>query len=87
MTVQSRHTHWCARGHRCGLNEHRAEPIAVTVPGVGYGQLTRVADARGREYAEIRVTVALPDDEACARHRLSGLLNRLPRLIGGTRAA
>lgn len=80
-TLQRGHTAWCAGGHRCGMREHRAEPIEVTIPGVGGGLLTRVSDARGRQYAEIRMQIALPDDEPLARRRLVSLLNRLPTLL------
>jgi hypothetical protein len=81
MTIHSRHTEWCARGHRCGLGEHRAEPIAVHVPEVGIGVLTRVCDSDGQQYAEIRVRVALPTDEMKARLHLATILTRLPVLM------
>jgi hypothetical protein len=45
--------------------------------------LTRVAGADGRQYAEVRLLVALPEDEPHARLRLATLLTRLPGLIGG----
>lgn len=77
------HTAWCARGHSCALDEHRAEPIVVTVPAQGHAVLTRVAAPNGREYVEIRLRVALPSGEPHARLRLTSLLNRLPELITG----
>lgn len=86
MSVHIGHTDWCARGHRCGLGEHRAEPISVDLPRAGTGLLTRVQDAHGRQYAEIRLRVALPGDEAGARQRLIALLTRIPALVTGNRA-
>ena len=87
MRTRAAHTAWCARGHSCALDEHRAEPILVKVPSLGHAVLTRVAAPDGREFAEIRLRVALPDSEPYARQRLTALLNRLPELISGRRAA
>jgi len=81
MTVRSRHTEWCAGSHRCGLGEHRSQPISVDVPNAGVGVLTRVCDANGRQYAEIRLRVVLPADEGGARRYLVALLSRLPTLM------
>jgi hypothetical protein len=81
MTIHNRHTEWCAGGHRCGLGEHRGEPIGVDVPDAGVGLLTRVCDANGRQYAEIRLRVVLPADEGKARRYLIALLTRLPALV------
>ena len=80
------HTAWCARGHSCALDEHRAEPIVIKVPTRGHAVLTRVAAPDGREYVEIRLRVALPGGEPHARLRLTSLLNRLPELIAGRQA-
>lgn len=82
-----RHTGWCARGHHCAvvLGEHRSDPIVVRVPGAGRGVLTRVRDADGGEYAEVRLRVALPDHEPDARSRLTALLTHLRTLIGPAR--
>jgi hypothetical protein len=85
MPTLKGHNSWCARGHHCGLGEHRADPIAIDVPRLGRGVLTRVADADGRQYAEIMLRVALPVYEQQARVRLASLLTRLPMLIGGVR--
>jgi hypothetical protein len=74
-------------GHRCGLGEHRAHPITITVPGAGGAVLTRVRAADGRQHAEIRLTIALPAPEAQARLRLAALLTHLHTLIGPTRPA
>jgi hypothetical protein len=69
------------------MDEHRAEPVLVKVPGLGHAVLTRVAAADGRQFAEIRLRVALPDREPHARHSVKALLNRLPELIAGRRDA
>ncbi|WP_432838927.1 hypothetical protein [Dactylosporangium sp. CA-092794] len=76
-----RHTAWCARGHLCNLREHRAEPLIVAVPGLGRATLTRVRGADGREHAEVRLSVALAEDEACARVQLLGIARDLKTLI------
>lgn len=82
----SMHTAWCARGHSCALDEHRAEPVVVKVPARGHAVLTRVAAPNGREYVEIRLRVALPHGEPHARLRVTSLLDRLPGLIAGREA-
>jgi hypothetical protein len=86
MRTQPEHTAWCARGHSCALDEHRAEPIVVRVPAQGHAVITRVAAPDGRQYAEIRLRVALPSGEPNARMRLTSLLTRLPELIAGWEA-
>ena len=80
-----RHTDWCARGHRCGLGEHRADPIVLDVPGAGRVVLTRVHTAKGADHAEIRLRIVLPTGESDARARLAALLTHLHTLIGPTR--
>lgn len=82
-----RHTEWCARDHQCGvaLGEHRSDPIAIRVPGAGRAVLTRVRDAAGVEYAEVRMRVALPQRDTAARLRLAALLTHLRTLIGPVR--
>jgi hypothetical protein len=81
-----RHPDWCAQGHRCGLGEHRADPITITVPGAGGAVLTRIRAADGRQHAEIRLTIALPAPETQARLRLAALLTHLTTLIGPHRS-
>lgn len=81
MRTRRGHNNWCAQDHRCGLREHRAEPIVFAVPRFGSGSLTRVASPTGRQYAEIRLQVLLPDSEPSARLRLRSLLNRLPAIL------
>ncbi|GAA0734618.1 hypothetical protein Drose_28925 [Dactylosporangium roseum] len=65
-----RHPGWCAAGHRCNLGEHRADPLAVDIPGYGRALLTRVRGRDGREHAEVTLTVALADAEPHARAQL-----------------
>ena len=82
------HTSWCAGGHRCGLGEHRADPLVVDVPGLGRALLTRVRAADGREHAEVTLTVALAAAEPVARGQLLGLARDLGAVIGrATRAS
>jgi hypothetical protein len=50
---------------------------------VGRLVLTRVQGVDGRQHAEIRATVALPEHAESARLRLLDLLTRLPRAIRG----
>jgi len=75
------HTTWCARDHRCGLGEHRAQPISFTIPGAGTTVLTRVRAIDGSQHGEIRLCITLPPDEAAARKRLAALLTGLRTLI------
>ncbi len=77
------HPDWCAGGHRCNLGEHRADPVVVQLPRVGVLVLTRVQGVDGRQHAEIRATVQLPEHDGSARLRLLDLLARLPRAILG----
>lgn len=76
------HTDWCARDHQCGTaGEHRANPITVVLPGHARATLTRVRDADGREYAEIRARLALSPGEPYARRQLFTLLAGLRDLV------
>lgn len=79
------HPPWCAGGHRCGLGEHRAEPLTVRVPGVGRAVITRVRTAGGREHAEVRLRLELADHEPRARWQLAQLLASLGPLLHRTR--
>jgi len=83
--TQTPHTDWCAQDHRCNLAEHRSEPTVVTVPGAGSLILTRVRGATGREHAEVRLSIALVDNEPAARGQLTALLTHLRTLIGPPR--
>lgn len=77
----TRHTSWCAADHRCNLSEHRSEEIVVELPGYGRAVLTRVRDARGREYGELRARIALDADEYAARVQLRTALTDLRALL------
>jgi hypothetical protein len=77
----TRHPQWCARGHQCGLGEHRAQPITLNAPDVGRVILTRVRAANGREHAEVRLTVALATTESQARRQLAALINDLDTVL------
>ncbi|TDC81268.1 hypothetical protein E1193_15255 [Micromonospora sp. KC606] len=79
------HTDFCARDHRCNLNEHRSAEIVVDLPGHARAVLVRVRASDGREHAEIRVRVALADVDPAARRQLGTLLAGLRDLV--TRAA
>jgi hypothetical protein len=72
------HPEWCARGHRCGLGEHRSEPLVVTVNGLRL-VVTRVRGRDGAERAEITAVQALDIDERRARVQLSRLLAAFSR--------
>ncbi len=71
------HPDWCAADHRCGLGEHRAEPVTLTVPGRGVVVLTRVLAADGRQHVEIRTDVALAAGDGAARAHLTHILIEL----------
>ncbi|MEV4136259.1 hypothetical protein AB0J72_29335 [Dactylosporangium sp. NPDC049742] len=75
------HPDWCAGGHRCNLGEHRADPLVVSVPGLGRALLTRVRAADGREHAEVTLTVALAAAEPYARRQLLDLTTDLTRVL------
>lgn len=71
------HPDWCAKGHHCGLDEHRAAPIVLHVPGRGRIVLVRVMAADGRQHVEIRTRVALADGNDAARAHLAQILAEL----------
>ena len=76
------HPQWCARGHHCGLGEHRSAPITVDGPR-GVVVLTRVLAADGREHAEIRLRVALAPGGRARSHLalvVAGLASLLARV-------
>jgi hypothetical protein len=85
VTRRREHPDWCTGGHRCGLGEHRGDPITVSVLGVGGAVLTRVRAADGTEHAEVWLRVELPGDERGARRQLYALLAGLRVLLGGGR--
>lgn len=85
MTGNDTHTAWCAGGHRCCLGEHRADPHTLTASGAGSATITRIRNASGVEYAEIRLRINLPGNERDARTRLASVLTHLRTLIGPPR--
>ncbi|MCX5121245.1 hypothetical protein OG992_29110 [Micromonospora sp. NBC_00362] len=64
------HPDWCARGHLCGMGEHRAQPVTLRVPGRGVVVLTRVLAADGSQHAEIRTRISLAAGDTNARAHL-----------------
>ncbi len=53
------HPDWCAKGHACGLGEHRAHPVTLDAGSRGVIVLTRVLAATGRQHVEIRTRITL----------------------------
>lgn len=81
------HPAWCARGHRCGLGEHRAAPIVVRVPGAGRAVITRARAVDGHDRAEVLLSVPLSDVEGRARWQLGVLLAGMGRVLGRAQKA
>ena len=77
----TRHTSWCARGHRCGLGEHRAEPLRLDITGAGSLVITRIQSADGSEWAEVRGSLRLDRRERRARGQLVALVDAFARLM------
>ncbi|RSM59473.1 hypothetical protein DMB66_27705 [Actinoplanes sp. ATCC 53533] len=73
------HTDWCARDHRCGINEHRAPDVeAREVGGRAWLTRTRAGDV---EYAEVRVRIPLHSTETGARWQLALTLRLIRDLL------
>lgn len=54
------HTGWCAGGHRCGLGEHRSDPLVVDLGARGRIVAVRVLSREtGTERLEIRHSLLL----------------------------
>jgi hypothetical protein len=83
LTGREQHPDWCARGHHCGLGEHRSTPITLDAPGRGLVVLTRVRAQTGREYVEIRLRVGLPGNTIHARTHLAQLVIGLDAFLAG----
>jgi hypothetical protein len=75
------HPDWCAQGHRCGLGEHRADPLTIHTPDHGRIVLTRVRASDGRDHVEVRLRVPLSDHEAIAAQQLLTLTTRFDALL------
>ena len=82
--LASGHTSWCAGGHRCGLGEHRSQPITIRIPEAGSAVLTRVRSTSGHDYAELRVNVRLDPDEPTARTQLGHAIDTMHHLLTRT---
>lgn len=75
------HPEWCARGHRCGLGEHRAHPVVMQVEGVGKVLLTRVLGANGRERMELTGSAYLNVRGAAARRQVDRTLRGFAHVL------
>lgn len=75
------HTGWCAADHRCSLGEHRAEEIVIDLAHLGRATVARTRTDAGREYAEVRLWVALDRREPAARRQLLTMLAGLRALV------
>jgi hypothetical protein len=75
------HPTWCARGHRCNLGEHRAQPVSIHAGAKGVVIVTRVRAVDGSEHAEIVTRIALASGEVPARAHLGRILTELDALI------
>ena len=82
--VETPHTDWCTRDHRCGVNEHRSADITADAAG-GRAVITRVR-AEAIDYAEIRIRVPLSRHEATAREQLGTALHLCRDLLAAVAA-
>lgn len=73
------HTAWCARDHRCGVNEHRSPEMIADAIG-GRAVITRVR-AGDVEYAEIRARIPLHSTETGARWQLTTALRLIRQVL------
>jgi hypothetical protein len=73
------HTEWCARDHRCGVDEHRSADLTACEIG-GRAWLTRVR-AGDVEYVEIRARIRLHPTEKVARWQLATALTLMRALL------
>lgn len=72
---------WCARGHQCGLGEHRARPVTLVEKNRGVSVLTRVQAADGRQHVEVRIRITLARGETNSRAHLALILSALEALL------
>ena len=75
------HPDWCARGHRCGLGEHRSLPVVADMEHIGRVVLTRVLGRDGRERMEITGSAYLAESETLARRQLQNTLTGLVEVL------
>lgn len=73
------HTSWCARDQRCGLDEHRSDPVVID-SDLGRVVVVRVLSGQ-REHAEVRASVSLPGDREAAELALTSLLLSVKDLL------
>jgi hypothetical protein len=73
------HPTWCARDHRCGVNEHRSPDLIADALG-GRAVITRVR-AGNVEYAEVRARIPLHHTETGARWQLATTLRLMRDLL------
>lgn len=73
------HTDWCARDHRCGINEHRSADLRADGIG-GRAFVTRV-HAGDVDYMEIRARIPLHYNENGARWQLATALRLMRDLV------
>jgi hypothetical protein len=77
--TETPHTDWCARDHRCGVNEHRsADLIADEIGGRAVITRVRAADV---EYVEVRVRIPLHHTETGARWQVATTLRLMRELL------
>ena len=77
--VETPHTTWCTRDHRCGVAEHRSADLTADEIG-GRAWLTRVK-AGDVEYIEIRARIPLHSNENVAHRQLATALNLMRELL------
>ena len=75
------HPAWCARGHQCGLGEHRARPVILDVGGLGKVTLTRVLARNGRERMELTGSAYLAPTEPEARQQLNHTIRGFAEVV------
>jgi hypothetical protein len=82
--AETPHTDWCARDHRCGLNQHRSPDLIADALGAR-AVITRVR-AGGVEYAEITARIPLADLDPTARRQVGLTLHLIRRLFAAVAA-
>lgn len=74
------HQDWCARDHRCGLDEHRSPEVIADRAG-GRAVITRVR-AGDVEYAEVNVRIPLHASASGAHWQVGEVLRLVRELLG-----
>ncbi|WP_433299682.1 hypothetical protein ACQP2F_00465 [Actinoplanes sp. CA-030573] len=73
------HTEWCARDHRCGLDEHRGPGLIADAVG-GRAVVTRVR-AGDVDYVEVTARIRLHSTEIGARWQVAATLRLMRELL------